>query len=41
MPKKAIGKLQLKKPPRKSGEKAWRVEDYTDARKIHDRLLFA
>jgi len=34
-------KLALVKPPRKAGEKAWWVEDYTDARKIRDRELFA
>jgi phosphatidylserine/phosphatidylglycerophosphate/cardiolipin synthase-like enzyme len=34
-------KLQLAKPPRKPGEKAWWEEDYTDARKIRDRELFA
>ncbi len=39
--KKAKQKLQLAKPPRKPGEKAWWVEDYTDARKIRDRELFA
>jgi phosphatidylserine/phosphatidylglycerophosphate/cardiolipin synthase-like enzyme len=39
--KKAKIKLQLAKPPRKPGQKAWWVEDYTDARKIHDRELFA
>lgn len=39
--KKAGGKLQLAKPPRKAGEKAWFEEDYTDALKIRDRELFA
>lgn len=39
--KKARKKLQLKKPPRKAGENAWFEEDYTDARKIRDRKLFA
>jgi phosphatidylserine/phosphatidylglycerophosphate/cardiolipin synthase-like enzyme len=34
-------KLQLAKPPRKPKEKAWWDEDYTDARKIRDRELFA
>jgi phosphatidylserine/phosphatidylglycerophosphate/cardiolipin synthase-like enzyme len=34
-------KLQLAKPPRKSGEEAWWEEDFRDARKIRDRLLFA
>lgn len=38
---KAKKKLQLAKPPRKPGEKAWWVEDYTNARKIRDRELFA
>jgi hypothetical protein len=33
--------LQLAKPPRKPGEKAWWTEDYTSARKIRDRELFA
>lgn len=33
--------LQLAKPPRKPGEKAWWSEDYTSARKIRDRELFA
>jgi hypothetical protein len=39
--KKARKKLLLAKPPRKAGEKAWWEEDYTDARKIKDRELFA
>jgi phosphatidylserine/phosphatidylglycerophosphate/cardiolipin synthase-like enzyme len=39
--KKPKSKLHLAKPPRKPGEKAWWVEDYTDARKIRDRMLFA
>jgi phosphatidylserine/phosphatidylglycerophosphate/cardiolipin synthase-like enzyme len=39
--KKARKKLELKKPPRKAGEKAWWVEDYTNAQKIRDRELFA
>jgi len=34
-------KLQLARPPRKSGEKPWWFEDYTDARKIKDRELFS
>ena len=38
---KAKKKLQLAKPPRKPGEKAWWAEYYTDARKIRDRELFA
>jgi phosphatidylserine/phosphatidylglycerophosphate/cardiolipin synthase-like enzyme len=39
--KKAKKKLQLQKPPRKAREKPWWDEDYTDPRKIRDRLLFA
>ena len=39
--KKARKKLELAKPPRKPGEKAWWAEYYTDARKIRDRELFA
>ncbi len=39
--KKAKKKLQLAKPPRKLGEKAWWAEYYTDGRKIRDRKLFA
>ncbi len=39
--KKAKKKLQLAKPPRKPGEKAWWAKYYTDARKIRDRELFA
>jgi phosphatidylserine/phosphatidylglycerophosphate/cardiolipin synthase-like enzyme len=39
--KKAKKKLQLAKPPRKTGEKPWWDEDYTNARKIRDRELFA
>jgi phosphatidylserine/phosphatidylglycerophosphate/cardiolipin synthase-like enzyme len=39
--KKAKKKLQLAKPPRKPGEKAWWAEYYTDGRKIRDRKLFA
>lgn len=34
-------KLQLAKPPRKAGENPWWAEDYTNARKIRDRELFA
>jgi phosphatidylserine/phosphatidylglycerophosphate/cardiolipin synthase-like enzyme len=37
----AATQLFLKKPPRKSGEKPWWDEDYTDKRKIRDRELFA
>jgi phosphatidylserine/phosphatidylglycerophosphate/cardiolipin synthase-like enzyme len=39
--KRAKKKLQLAKPPRKAGERAWWVEDYTNPRKILDRELFA
>jgi phosphatidylserine/phosphatidylglycerophosphate/cardiolipin synthase-like enzyme len=39
--KKARKKLQLHRPPRAPGEKAWWAEDYTNARKILDRELFA
>jgi phosphatidylserine/phosphatidylglycerophosphate/cardiolipin synthase-like enzyme len=39
--KSAKKKLQLQKPPRKAGEKAWFEEDYTNARKIKDRELFS
>ncbi len=39
--KKARKKLVLAKPPRKAGEKPWWAEDYTNARKIRDRQLFA
>jgi phosphatidylserine/phosphatidylglycerophosphate/cardiolipin synthase-like enzyme len=39
--KKARKTLQLAKPPRKAGEKAWFEEDYTDPRKVKDRELFA
>lgn len=39
--KTAKRKLQLAKPPRKAGEKAWFAEDYTDVRKMRDRELFA
>jgi len=39
--KKGTKKLVLVKPPRKPGERAWWVEDYTDPRKIRDRELFA
>jgi hypothetical protein len=33
--------LQLARPPRKPGEETWWAEYYTEARKIHDRELFA
>jgi hypothetical protein len=39
--KQARKVLQLRKPPRKASEKPWWAEDYTDARKIRDRELFA
>jgi len=39
--KTANKKLQLLKPPRMPGEKPWWAEDYTNARKIRDRELFA
>ena len=39
--KKSRKKLQLARPPRKTGEKAWWEEDYLDAIKIRDRELFA
>lgn len=34
-------KLLLAKPPRKPGEQEWWLEDFTNARKIRDRELFA
>ena len=39
--KKAKRKLELAKPPRKAGEEPWWAEDYKNARKIRDRVLFA
>ncbi len=39
--KKARKKLQLKKPPRKAGEKPWWDEYFKNPRKIRDRELFA
>jgi len=39
--KKAKKVLVLAKPPRSAGEEPWWAEDYTDARKIRDRELFA
>jgi phosphatidylserine/phosphatidylglycerophosphate/cardiolipin synthase-like enzyme len=39
--KEAKKKLQLARPPRKAGEKPWWADDYTNARKIRDRELFA
>ncbi len=34
-------KLQLALPPRNPGDKTWWEEDYSDVRKIKDRVLFA
>lgn len=39
--KKAKKRLVLAKPPRNPGERPWWDEDYTNARKIRDRKLFA
>jgi phosphatidylserine/phosphatidylglycerophosphate/cardiolipin synthase-like enzyme len=39
--KKKLRRLELKKPPRKAGEKTWFDEDFTNARKIRDRELFS
>jgi phosphatidylserine/phosphatidylglycerophosphate/cardiolipin synthase-like enzyme len=39
--KTARRKLQLQKPPRKSGENPWWTEYYKNERKIRDRELFA
>ncbi len=39
--KKSKQELVLAKPPRSPGEKSWWDEDYTNARKIRDRELFA
>ncbi len=39
--KRTKKKLQLAKPARKQGEKAWWAEDYKNPRKILDRKLFA
>jgi len=39
--KKALEKLTLQAPPAKTGDKAWFEEDWSDARKKHDRELFA
>jgi phosphatidylserine/phosphatidylglycerophosphate/cardiolipin synthase-like enzyme len=39
--KKAKKQLALATPPRSPGEEPWWREDYTDARKIRDRELFA
>jgi phosphatidylserine/phosphatidylglycerophosphate/cardiolipin synthase-like enzyme len=39
--KEARKKLALKPAPQKAGDKPWWLEDYTDERKIKDRLLFS
>ncbi|MGI9068280.1 MAG: phospholipase D-like domain-containing protein [Pyrinomonadaceae bacterium] len=39
--KEAKKKLQLARPPRKPGDKAWWADDYANARRIRDRELFA
>ena len=39
--KTARKELVLARPPRKAGERPWWRKDYTSARKIRDRLLFA
>jgi phosphatidylserine/phosphatidylglycerophosphate/cardiolipin synthase-like enzyme len=39
--RKARKKLQLARPPRKPGDKPWWSKDYTNARRIRDRELFA
>jgi phosphatidylserine/phosphatidylglycerophosphate/cardiolipin synthase-like enzyme len=39
--KQARKKLVLRKPPRHPGEEPWWADDYTNARKIRDRELFA
>lgn len=39
--KEARTELVLARPPRKAGEKPWWAEDFTNARKIRDRKLFA
>ena len=39
--KRAKKRLVLARPPRSPGEKPWWDEDYTNARKIRDRELFA
>nr|WP_294942594.1 phospholipase D-like domain-containing protein [uncultured Mucilaginibacter sp.] len=39
--KKAGNKLALKPAPQKAADQPWWQEDYTDVRKIKDRLLFA
>jgi hypothetical protein len=39
--KQARKKLELAKPPRVAGEVAWWEDDYSDARKTKDRVLFS
>lgn len=39
--KKARKSLALARPPRQPGERPWWDEDYTNPRKVRDRLLFA
>ena len=39
--KTAKKQLFLARPPRKSGQRPWWSEDYSNARKIQDRELFA
>jgi phosphatidylserine/phosphatidylglycerophosphate/cardiolipin synthase-like enzyme len=39
--KKAGEPFELRKPPRKPGDVAWWKKNYTDARRIRDRQLFA
>lgn len=39
--KEAKRKLVLARPPRNPGEEPWWAEDYSDPRKIRDRILFA
>jgi phosphatidylserine/phosphatidylglycerophosphate/cardiolipin synthase-like enzyme len=38
---KAKKTLHLQKPPRAAGEEPWWKEDYTDPRKIRDRVMFS
>jgi phosphatidylserine/phosphatidylglycerophosphate/cardiolipin synthase-like enzyme len=38
---RSVKKLMLARPPRNDGDEAWWSEDFTDARKIRDRELFA
>ncbi|WAC14624.1 phospholipase D-like domain-containing protein [Dyadobacter pollutisoli] len=39
--KEARKKLELAKPPRAAGELPWWAEDYSDVRKVKDRVLFS